>query len=222
MFGLGDQNNDGYADFAVSGYERTGQLALFHGGNPPAATPYLTLGPDSTVYGFYGGQTLGDVTGDGYIDWYILSEAPQHTFRWAFYFGGPAADTIPDALFLTPHTIPHEVYLQPAGDFNGDGIDDIYAYDQGSDSGFVYYGGNPFDTLSDWTCQRTAYSQTLPQGHGDLNGDGYSDFISQTIGTTTTQLWVFHGGASPARPMPTASWARAAAITSASPGSSTI
>ncbi len=199
VFALGDQNADGFADFGVSGYGNTSRVELFHGGNPPAPTPYMSFRWDSTGYRFYYGGSFGDVNGDGYTDWYVATETPFRTVRWEIYFGGPAADTLPDVILRTPRNPPaHEVRLRPLGDINGDGCDDIYSEDYMTDVAQVYFGGNPMDTLVDWTwLGHGSEPEAAMRGHGDLNGDGYSDWLSETWTPGIVYLWVFHGGVVP-------------------------
>jgi hypothetical protein len=64
--------------------------------------------------------------------------------------------------------------------------------------GMCYYGGNPMDTIPDWTLHS-------PPGHrfqayawsfGDLNDDGYSDFISETPAPESI-TYIFMGGSMP-------------------------
>jgi len=72
---LGDQNDDGFSDWAVYFSDTEPEASLnglhfFHGGNPPSNEPYLTFrGMDSEppieLVEYY----VADFNGDGYKDW---------------------------------------------------------------------------------------------------------------------------------------------------------
>jgi len=205
MYALGDQNNDGFADFAVwaLGWGGAGQpsealVEFFLGGNPPSQIPYMTYSARPDDQQFYRFQTVGDLNGDGFIDWQIwrvpMSDPNQITFET--YWGGSSADTIPDLIFHGPWT--HDIWLFPAGDFNGDHHDDLYLWRSGTpDWGELFYGGNPMDTLPDWTRHSPAGHpfEALPASFGDFNGDGFSDFVSVSPNERITYFYL--GGASP-------------------------
>ena len=63
------------------------------------------------------------------------------------------------------------------GDQNDDGFDDILITNWRAGEVFLYYGGNPMDTIPDLIFAEPYYYSygTLPQQCRDLNGDGYSD-----------------------------------------------
>jgi len=69
--------------------------------------------------------------------------------------------------------------LVSAGDINHDGYDDILAMAWGEKKVYLYYGGNPMDTIPDIVFSEHAgpYDQYtyLPKECRDLNNDGYND-----------------------------------------------
>lgn len=187
---LGDQNDDGYADWAVwalggapPGDPSEELVEFFHGGNPPSQQPYMIFAIDSdTTDEFAHFEGVGDVNGDGYQDWDIWWHFLSDPDNWAvsIYFGGPTADAFPDFTLRIP-TAHGDV--GPVGDFNGDGYDDLFRYYLPPlDYSEIFYGGSPMDTIPDWICQSPSGNRYLawPEAHGDVNGDGYSDFISDT------------------------------------------
>ncbi|NUO18970.1 hypothetical protein HUU59_05925 [bacterium] len=186
IYPLGDQNNDGFADWAVNANGEYGQLPqnearflLFHGGNPPEIEPYMSFIRDPAINIRYGGQALGDINGDGYIDWgirvtFVSASDSQFT---RIYLGGPDADMIPDYVL---DTRPLDSWVQPLGDFNGDGFDDIYHYlGLTIDRTEVFFGSANWDTIPDWVKHSESHQSSLPiTTGGDINGDGFDDFIS--------------------------------------------
>lgn len=197
VFGLGDQDGDGYNDFGVWGLGQAppGDLdqavvEFFLGGNPPASEPYMRFTADpATEFRFYDVNAAGDVNGDGYIDWWILRvTADESTFTFQVYYGGPTADTIPDVIIQ-----PGLSFWRAAGDFNGDGFDDLYAnYQESPGHGVAYYGGNPMDTVPDltiWSRPDHLY-EAYAWSFGDVNGDGYSDFVSESPNEQVTYIFL--------------------------------
>jgi hypothetical protein len=206
VFAMGDQDDDGYMDWGVivggqwgqSGTPNEPRVELFHGGNPPSNLPYLTFRPRSNEYEVYGGAS-GDLNGDGHIDLCLQRQlrANGDTNLVEIYYGGPGMDTIPNLIFHAPSLLLG--YLLPMRDFNGDSFDDLYVYVHGNPNrGLVFFGGNPMDTLPDWAVNSSIGHDYLPyaQTFGDLNGDGFDDFVSYSV-WTQHMLYIFHGAALP-------------------------
>ncbi len=99
-----------------------------------------------------------------------------------------------------------------AGDFNGDGYDDVIAgapaHDAGGDDAgraYVYFGGPFADSVADVVLTGEAAGDAFGQavaGVGDLNDDGFDDLVvgapyHDAIGPGSGRAYVFYGGASP-------------------------
>ena len=111
VFSLGDQNDDGFMDWGVTaccgfaGHEGESMTEFFHGGNPPSGEPYMDFRADPTpMIDMYGAEAIGDVNGDGYIDWMTITRyRPDYVTGWhEVYWGGPEPSESPEAVFLFP------------------------------------------------------------------------------------------------------------------------
>ncbi len=161
--------------------------------------------------------SAGDVNGDGYAD--VIVGAPYNDAGGAdagrayIYFGGPAADAVPD-LTLTG-AAPGDVFgysVAGAGDVNGDGYDDVIVGAIGNDVGgnlagqaYVFFGGASPNSVADLTLTGAAATDELGYsvaGAGDVNGDGFADVIvgaplNDAGGTDFGRAYVFFGGTIP-------------------------
>ncbi len=201
LFPLGDQNDDGFADWAVYNSDvnsaaspwLTG-LDFFNGGNPPSQEPYMRIrGFVSNTFMHWRDHDFGDFNGDGYTDWVVTfnpgEPAPADSMYFYFYAGGPSADTIPELIWGIDgfDFFVRTSYLNVIGDHNGDGKDDFYYYDPyPSDLVYIYFGnanwvfevnlvnqGEPIDS---------GESVPSPGVFGDINGDGFYDYLTRGDG----------------------------------------
>ncbi len=96
-----------------------------------------------------------------------------------------------------------------AGDFNGDGYDDVIVgcptNAAGNGRALIFYGGPAPNTSSDLTLPAQVVGENFGisvAGAGDVNGDGYADVIvgapfNSTGGVDIGRAYVFYGGAVP-------------------------
>ncbi len=187
----GDMNGDGFSDLAIAAPAAEGGAGKIYIVAGPASGELSLADATATVTGDAGSEAgtglaaIGDIDGDDYAE--ILVGAPEgnHAFVW----GGP--DWSVTATF-TGETEAEEAGkgIARLGDFNDDGEADFVigspASDEGSDDGgavYVVFGPvtGSFDLYEadsvwygDAEGQRAGDALT---GAGDMDGDGYEDFI---------------------------------------------
>lgn len=208
ILALGDQNDDGYADWAVFAWGKLGgsiddsaYVEFLHGGNPPSTEPYFEIVQGPITNFMDQSESWGDLNGDGYQDWMVQRGylGPPYSAIDYVYWGGPNSDSTPDLSF----DVTASGWEGPLGDFNGDGNDDFYRYYLSFyDSTQIYFGGNPMDLMPDWVWRRSEGELAqvgLPFGVADFNNDGFSDFYSSKAETQPFSIYthIFLGDANP-------------------------
>jgi hypothetical protein len=195
-FNVGDINGDGKADIvAISQYGGQHPPKVVYGRAtfPKTITTAdlnckYPVDPDFQTMSQYTSIVIGDFNGDGYGDIVFPEQGTQISLgeyggRMLMYYGGPSMTGDPDMVFhhpgntegyvMNPDT--NQVFLRwfspfiSKGDFNGDGIDDIFTSGYYSFSneelvsavtgkkvrmdntgaGVVYFGGADIDTIPD-------------------------------------------------------------------------
>jgi hypothetical protein len=223
-----DVNGDGYADFLVGGYNSEA-AHLFLGGPTPGAAGWNGAtapkrsdlsNPDGADAGFgFSVASAGDVNGDGYPDFLVGAlfgpGGAAHLF-----LSGPtpsAADwngaTAPKRIDLSnPDGVAAEFgrSVASAGDVDGDGYAD-FLVDSGSGVAHLFFGG-PTPSATEWngTTAAKRFDLSSPDGAdaqfglsvssaGDVNGDGYADFVIGAFGTGSRSgaAHLFFGGPTP-------------------------
>jgi hypothetical protein len=191
-----DVNGDGYADLLIGG-----GLAYVYLGNPLGVEMQridLTSRSGSGAFGTMV-TNLGDVNGDGYADFWV---APSG----GMYLGGPNVDASSWNGASAPNRIDSFSSGSPVplGDVNGDGYADLYF--TGTWQTQVWFGGATPDPANTLTLTRPSIDATggtngLVWGYGaggagDVNGDGYADFVvgaypdTDSIGTAFVHLYL--------------------------------
>jgi len=170
IVGIGDQNGDSFYDILV-GNNNENKAYIFFGGVILDTIPDLIFREDA-AFGIRVAN-LGDLNGDNKIDFAITSG------KYIYVYYGGTLDTTPTLRFTRNYG-----RVASAGDVNGDGYSDMLVSElnwndlQGKVD--LYLGGNPMDTIPDWSVVGDSARYWLGEnisGGGDLNNDGYDDFI---------------------------------------------
>jgi len=212
----GDMNGDGAPDLAIgSPRERTsgpsgGAVRIYFGGSAPDTVPDLVLwSPHAGQLFGAAVAAAGDLNGDGFADLVVGAPTDSNVSNIGHayvYLGGAQPDNVSD-LELSGVTAGGAFgsAVGGAGDWNGDGFDDLIVGEPYASAGLaqagrvrVYFGGPSMDAVPDRTW--TGYTSGGRVGHavggaGDVNGDGYDDVIECEYGNGLTRL--FLGGATP-------------------------
>jgi hypothetical protein len=177
-----------------------GKVYVYFGSPFPDTVPDLIFKGDLRPYagswenGTFASAVCGaDMNGDGYNDIIIGSSDYRATMgqyphgRVYIFFGGPAIDTFADITITSSFCQQLGFALDNLGDVNGDGYDDIIVgapnnseYAAAAGKAYLFYGGNPMDTIPDWWYYGEDTLQVLGEvvsNAGDFNGDGYKDIM---------------------------------------------
>ena len=188
VFGLGDQNGDGYDDIAITGESMNEPqwIQIYYGGNPMDTFPDFEImeSPGLNIYA-NAAINIGDIIVDGKDDIGTRESFTPNYNRFLIFNVGSEPDSIPD--FILPSTSFSDERISEwgaSGDVNGDGYDDfiLSSTDFNGHAGKVclFYGGALLDTIPDWTIVGSEPNENMGyalSGGGDLNGDGYDDFL---------------------------------------------
>jgi hypothetical protein len=207
--GAGDVNNDGCDDVMMGAihYDATfsneGAVFVFHGnsgtgiadGNPSTANAVLTSGQADSAFG--AALAAGDMDGDGYSDVIVGAETYDLTETnegAVFVFRGSyeGVDSTADATFQSNQANSKFGSSVAAGEFAGDGADDLLIgardYDNGQTNegaAFLFLGSNS-SSLSGGSPSTAAAQLEVNQAganfgtsvaSGDVNGDFTDDAI---------------------------------------------
>ncbi|HET6283452.1 MAG TPA: FG-GAP and VCBS repeat-containing protein [Polyangia bacterium] len=187
----GDMNGDGFGDLAVA----DGRGVVVYAGSAagPVAAPLAVIPPpaDANVFGFgFQLSGTGDVNGDGYADLAVADGSAQ---VWVFLGGAAGPSSTPGWVLDRRNTANRFVRLLTAGNFNGDGFDDLVLTDYGPDGtpqGFRYFRGGAAG-LEAPAAGTFVERPAFPTGSsGDVDGDGISDLVTAEGAT----LAIFRGG----------------------------
>lgn len=203
--GVGDFNNDGYADIVVGA--PGANAAHFIAGRDTSWTGNLLTGtdvfsnPGSVAFGT-SVTGLGDFNGDGYSDLAVGDFARNGNDGFAMLkFGNGSGSSINTAAqsLLYGETGSAQGLgqdISSVGDINGDGLTDLMIGGNGN-FGRIYFGntGGNFASYVSLDVPNT-YTLTGASGVGDFNADGYDDFVLTFGDAGSTKAYVVYGKSS--------------------------
>jgi hypothetical protein len=225
--GAGDVNNDGFGDVFVaapmydSGQGDEGKAWVFLGSATGLSTTAHWTDEGNQGDAWFGtSMAAGDVNGDGFGD--IVVGVPGSNIykpyegRIAVYIGSATglAWPVTAAWWFTARRENSLLGSSVAtGDFNGDSVIDFVAgapnlvLGQSQEGGFYVFYGSPLafptaEALAIESNQEYAHLGAALASFGDVNGDGYSDFVVgapgwdlSTPGTNEGRAWIYYGSA---------------------------
>lgn len=206
----GDVNGDGYPEViaGAKGYNSfTGRAYYYDYYMRYDIIAELKMTGEATD-NFFGTSVsdAGDVNGDGFSD--VIAGASgynSNTGRAYIYFGGINMDNTADVI-LTGESSNNYFGsdVSSAGDINSDGYDDIIVgasrHNSFTGRAYVFLGGSSMDNTADLIMigesANSRFGASVSPA-GDVNGDGYSDFIVGAYyhNAGAGKAYIFLGGA---------------------------
>lgn len=214
MASAGDVNGDGYADILIGALDNgtsstssTGIAYVYLGSATEASTtpPVAVTLPAAANPQFVTVACAGDVNGDGYAD--LLVGTPNTETGGAdLYLGSPTGPSSTRSLAYPGLDTLFGYALAGVGDVNGDGYADFVIGDLNDENppvniarAFLFLGGRSAPAAAAVTLDNPdSTGATVPfanmVGAGDVNGDGYADFVTTVVGARQYG-YVYFGGA---------------------------
>lgn len=192
----GDFNGDGYEDIlAVSLYPdgRGAVLYLYRGSADGLDDPEFQqeLTPANGGWDFSKSKMItADINGDAYKDLVIFHQGPNDEIVRHVFKGSQAGLTAGDPTMMATQ-FPYQgwkwsnIRIAGAGDFNGDGLDDVAvlsAYPNGRDSALYLFRGSVAGLVPEFQRELVSWSggwdlRRMKYGTTDIDGDTFAELV---------------------------------------------
>ncbi|MCA9750008.1 MAG: FG-GAP repeat protein, partial [Romboutsia sp.] len=186
--GAGDLNDDGYNDFVIGGrgYNNfQGKAKIYFGAENITNLDSVVLVGELEQSLFSEYISSGDINNDGFSDLVISAHNySSPTGRVYIYFGSSNFDT--EVITITGEGKGNlfGVKVAGSGDINNDGFDDFIVgapgYNSSTGAAYLYLGNNElnnnYDLFLKGTTTMSGFGGVI-SFLGDINNDGYQDFI---------------------------------------------
>lgn len=165
----GDIDADGSLDFVI-GDVSNGTMRVYYGsGNGSFASPLIISGAGQN----YEGQALVDFNGDGLLD--IVAARDNGANGDIAVFLGKSGRSFGAGSYYG--SLGETGGALTPGDFNGDGVPDVVAWDADAQTYSVWLGSSSGSLTQ--TSQFFSESSNGPIFVGDINGDGHQDLLGE-------------------------------------------
>ncbi|HEU4838967.1 MAG TPA: FG-GAP-like repeat-containing protein [Micavibrio sp.] len=192
--GVGDFDNDGYADI-VAGAPGAGTAFFLAGRSFPYTSPIAeSISLSQTGSDGFGSSVsgIGDFNGDGYSDFAVGAPYDNSNAGLAYiYTGGNTMGTPITVSGTGSQLLGQEVDY--AGDLNNDGYSDLLVGGDYNSGRIVFGAGSGTGATVSLNVPDTTYTLTGAGGVGDFNGDGYDDFALSFGDANGTHAYVVYG-----------------------------
>jgi hypothetical protein len=183
----GDVNADGFSDVIISAKNYSGGFGkcyVYYGGESMNNTADVTMtGSISFENLGYSISGTGDINGDNFDDVIISSYPMTGNAKGYVYFGGSVMNNIADMTVSSNASYDgFGAAVSGIGDINADGFKDFAigaVFNSSIGKVTVYYGGSTPDTIADQSVigEGGNFGFSISDA-GDVNDDGYADFIA--------------------------------------------
>jgi hypothetical protein len=211
LYTLPDFNGDGYNDLAVMdvaipNHPKSSTNSFYFYSTYPVldSIPKMIVVGDTTGMTYIENHTFGDINGDGKTDmWYSTiydradsNNRPIDSLRCGNLILGNANWDSTAVIHLKQGEHRWRFNLMYfIGDLNGDGKEDIIMPSYGNFTYYmknsIIYGNYPLDTIPKVILNTQNSDLLLFEKTGDVNGDGYNDFLSrESGGYAVSKLWL--------------------------------
>jgi len=199
----GDLNDDGFDDVAIGADGGNKVYVYFGGTNMDNVADLILAGEKKGDYFGLDIAGAGDVNNDSIPDLLIAAFGYNNSTGRVYLFqGGSNIDSIPDVIFTGESAGSRfGSSVSPAGDVNNDGFDDVLIganlYNSGYGRAYLFLGGAVMNNTADLIFTGNTAESYLGSvsNAGDINHDGFSDFMigSSGVNSNTGKVDIFFG-----------------------------